>query len=116
MSLDEAEMNIWTGWPPRPVLTLYGADGVCLFRSCSARLDLADTIGPFFCNGLRSVLFGIRSDSTVKRFWTEERLDAQEHNIRYDLSHDGFCVKLIRLKGAELSCSEEAMWRLKISA
>lgn len=114
MSLDEAKMNIWTGWPPRPVLTLYGAGGVCLHRSRSARLDLADTIGPFFCQGVRSILLGLRSDSTVERRWTEERLDAQENNIRYDLSHDGFRVKLTRLKGHGLSCSEEAIWRLKI--
>lgn len=114
MSLDDT--YIWTGWPPRPVLTLYGDDGVCLHRNRSARLDLADTIGPFFYQGARRIVFGIRSDSSVERRWTEERLAAQENNIRYDLSHDGLYVKLTRLKGIGLPCSEEAIWRLKISA
>lgn len=48
--------------------------------------------------------------------WTEEDLQRQEENIRYDLSEDGFIVQINRLKGLGLMRSEEALWELCIAS
>lgn len=115
MDLDEEpQVTVWTGWPARPVLTLYGKDGACLHRSRAASFDLADTIGPLYLRGMRSVLLGLRSNSAVSLRWTEDRLLLQESNIRYDLSNNGFRTRIARIKGQGLSCSEEALWKLTI--
>jgi hypothetical protein len=108
--------NVWTGWPPEAVLTLYGQGGVCLRRHRGKTFDLSDAVGPFVAAGRKSVLFGIRSESVRRRVWTEERIRGQESNIRYDLAADGFEFTLARLKGIGLSWADEALWKLNIRA
>lgn len=110
-----SDFNIWTGWPARPILTLYGDGGRILVRSCSKRFDLADAIGHHYAEDPLVLLFGIRSNSSSTHRWAAEALAVQENNIRYDLSEDGYDVEFVRLKGLGLACAEEALWQLVIT-
>lgn len=115
MTQEHDEGHVWTGWPTRPALSLYADGGQVLVRSRSIRFDLADAVGHFFGVGLFAFHFGIHSDSTVLRKWTKQKIAAQESNIRYDLTHDGFDVMLACLKAPGLACREDAIWRLEIT-
>jgi hypothetical protein len=89
-------------------------DGELIFRTRSKNFDLADTTGNWFDGGTLLLCFGIRCRDQTSDIWSEDRLRAQESNIRYDLSSDGFEVWIERLKGIELNCNEEALWQLHI--
>ena len=106
----------WTGWPPRPVLSIYGKDGRCLHRSRSSRFDLTDALDMCTGNAMGEAVFGMRSASAVRRKWTDDEVHRQAENIRYDLSADGFEVTLECIKGVGLGCNEELLWRLRIDA
>lgn len=112
---DEPEGFCWTGWPVRPVISLYWPDGQLARRSRAASFDLTDNWAystayhPF-------VRLGISSRAATRLRWTEKELKRQEENICYDLSMDGLEVQLNRLKGIRLLQAEEALWELHISS
>lgn len=103
----------WTGWPPRPTISIYSLESHLLIRSRKPKFDLTDNWARYsgYSNFIR---LGISSQSLRKINWTQEELSRQEDNIRYDLSEDGYQVEINRLKGIDLPCSEEALWELHI--
>lgn len=110
------DICLFSGWPKRPVFSIYGGEGTLLFRSRCAAFDLTDTLDRVLGTPLGYSVFGISSNSAVDRRWTEAELRQQEGNIRYDLSFDGFDVEIQRVKGAGLRCSEEALWALIVTS
>lgn len=107
--------HCWTGWPPRPILSIYWMDSELACRSRKPQFDLTDNWA-HETQYSTFVRFGIVSQSLRKGRWTEEDLQRQEENIRYDLSEDGFIVQINRLKGLGLMRSEEALWELCIAS
>lgn len=116
MSYQECTATVWTKWPKRSDKSLYDMDGELILRTKSKKFDLADSVGNRFDGGTLLLRFGIRCRTQTSETWSEDNLRAQESNIRYDLSHDGFNVSIERLKGLKLSCNEEALWQLHIDA
>lgn len=105
----------WTGWPPRPTISIYSMEGDLLFRSRKPKFDLTDNWARYsgYSNFIR---LGISSQSLRKISWTQEELCRQEENIQYDLSEDAYQVEISRLKGIGLPFYEEALWELHIFA
>ncbi len=100
-------------WPPVSKVAIYGNSGELIAKSRKGeRFDLSDNLMRW--KSQRRVVLGVSVLSKRWDVWSKEALEAVEDYISYDLSFDGFTVKIRRLKGFELSCSEQALWELKI--
>ena len=107
------EAYCWTGWPTRPVFSIYWWHGELAHRGRKAKFDLTDNWA-WATGYTQCVRFGIASLSTRGGQWTHEELLRQEENIHYDLSEDGYKVEINRVKGLGLPRTEEALWELHI--
>lgn len=112
--LETKEGSCRTGWPPRPVLSIYWWHGHLAHRDRRASFDLTDNWA-WATDYEQWVRFGIASHSARGGKWTHEELLRQEENIHYDLSEDGYRVEINRVKGLGLPRAEEALWELCIS-
>lgn len=106
--------HVFTGWPPRPVFSLYDWDGTLLHRVRAANFDLADAVRFNHLDLGSFVRLGLSSESSIRRRWTADELLRQEENIRYDLTEDGYSVAINRIKGKGLLQREELLWELHI--
>jgi hypothetical protein len=104
----------FSGWPPRPIFSLYDWDGTLLHRARSANFDLFEAMRLNQVDFGGFVRFGMSSESSVRRRWTLDEMLRQEENIRYDLSEDGISVNMNRVKGVGLSQKEELLWEFYI--
>lgn len=108
-------------WPELAQLTFHSSPPEQTFRSVDRMLDLSDTIAP---NSFETkiVYMGVSSLSHKWPVWNEERLQAVENQIKYDLSFDGFRVKVERHTSAinpytrkkDRPCLDEFVWKLTI--
>lgn len=104
------------GWPKKSKLTLYDEAGRRVIREKSKDFDIADCVG-LRHGALMPTVVHLGMFSTAKDLgrWNEDVIVLCEENIRYDLSHDGYSVKISLVKGLDLKSSEEVIWRLEVS-
>ena len=101
-------------WPPRSNLNFYKRRSVLLFSSSDRDLDLSDSLMANCTKESRTVYMGVSTDSVNWPTWDEGAIKIIEELINYDLSFDGYRVRLERLSKINCPCSEEFKWKLLI--
>jgi hypothetical protein len=109
-------------WPELSRLQFYRAAPEPMFTSMNRLLDLSDSIGPASVATPTIVYMGVSSISHKWPVWNEDRLQAIENQIKYDLSFDGYKVKVQRhtpaidpvTKKKDRPCADEFVWKLTI--
>ncbi|PHK93472.1 hypothetical protein CR162_18545 [Pseudoroseomonas rhizosphaerae] len=102
-------------WPPRSTLRFYRGERLVI--SSSDRLfDLSDELMGWNAPSPRKLTFGLSSLSTnaTWRVWDEKALSLIEGLIRYDLTFDGYRVRIKRVSAPGSPCREEFRWSLDI--
>lgn len=101
-------------WPAASTLTFRDFRGREYFSSRDRRLDLPDSLMGRWDN--RTVYLGLKTNSPKWVSWTEDNVSAIENLVRYDLSFDGYRVRLERLDavGQDQRCVDEFHWKVVI--
>ncbi|MDE1173666.1 MAG: hypothetical protein PW790_08370 [Parvibaculaceae bacterium] len=101
-------------WPPRSRLNFYKRKSTLLFSVSDRDFDLSDGLMMNCSNKSRTVYMGVSTASTKWLAWDEAKIESIEELIKYDLTFDGYRVRLQRLGKENSPCSDEFKWKLLI--
>lgn len=101
-------------WPAMARLAFYNARGKVRLTSKDRRLDLSDTL--MMKKNYRTIYMGVASLSPKWISWNEDNVKKIEDQIEYDLTFDGYRVRIERFAGPSdaIPCTQEFRWKLII--
>ena len=101
-------------WPAMARLAFYNARGKERFTSKDRKLDLSDAL--MMKKNYRTIYMGVASLSPKWISWNEENVKTIEDQIEYDLTFDGYRVRIERLARPSdtIPCTQEFRWKLII--